>query len=209
MPVNQDGEEVNQDGTPITDEQKETSDWTQVIELNQKSTVKPYDINILATNTIPTNIPYLEVFRTDELYFKDYESLFSSTSEPVTGGADGSINTGSSDETSGGDASSQTSSSNGGSSSSSSNSKHKNKGKTSSSSGKVRTNKLKSEITNLVKKYYKKSANVTTITNRYMNCRTDKVFIASVTMLHYKHLKSTQNLHSLNEAIYNAKHKYS
>ena len=270
MPVNQDGVEVNEDGTPITDEQKETSDWTQVIELNNKTSVKPYSVDVMVTNTVPHNIPFLEVYRTDQLYYKDYESPFSSSSE--MGGSELG------EDTSMG-ASADGTSTNGGSSSSSSNGgtalwtdivtivnnhievssgkknqyvsrlvkadnnwtaiakivnghrikgnanqntvisailkakKNKSSSKTttnkSDSSGKTRTTKLQKEITALVKRYYKSSANVKTITQRYMECKTNKIFIASVTGRHTKHLKSTQNVKSLNNAIYNAKHKYS
>ena len=198
MPVNQDGVEVNPDGTQVTDEQRETSDWSQVIELHQKSNVKPYDISILATNTVPINIPYLEVYRTDELYYKDYESPFSSTSEQVTDG----INSGDDTETTDGtgtDTSSQTSS--GGS-------KVNDKGKQSSSSGKVKTQNIKSEILRIVKIYYKSSANYNAITNRYMLCKNDKKFIAGVTALHQKHLKKKDTAPSVVRAILNAKKKY-
>ena len=61
MPINQEGVEVNEDGTPITDEQKETSDWTQVIELNNKTSVKPYSVDVMVTNKVPHNIPFLDV----------------------------------------------------------------------------------------------------------------------------------------------------
>lgn len=94
MPINSDGEEVNIDGSPVTEEQNETSDWTQVIALNQNSNVKPLSIDVLAPNTVPQNIPYLEVYRTDELYAKDYVSPFmtppsSSTSGDSSNNVDG------------------------------------------------------------------------------------------------------------------------
>lgn len=271
MPVNQDGVEVNADGTPVTDEQKETSDWTQVIELNNKTSVKPYSVNAMVTNTVPHNIPFLEVYRTDELYYKEYESPFSSASDSMSGselGEDTSMST-TADGTGG-----TSSSSSGGSSGTalwteivtivnnhievSSGKKNQyvsrlvkananwtaiakivnghhikgnanqntvisailkaktrrysNSSGTSSSksdsSGKARTTKLQKQITTIIKRYYKSSANVKTITQRYMECKTNKVFIASVTGIHSKHLKSTQNVKSLNNAIYNAKHKY-
>ena len=272
MPINQDGVEVNEDGTPITDEQKETSDWTQVIELNNKTSVKPYSVDVMVTNKVPHNIPFLEVYRTDQLYYKEYESPFSSASDSMMGSELG-------EDTSMGASSDGTGADSGGSSSSSSNGgtalwtdivtivnnhievssgkknqyvsrlvkadnnwtaiakivnghrikgnanqntvisailkakKNKSQNKTTTnkgdSSGKARTTKLQKQITTIVKRYYKSSANVKTITQRYMECKTNKVFIASVTGRHTKHLKSTQNVKSLNNAIYNAKHKYS
>ena len=104
MPVNQDGEEVNEDGSPITDEQKETHDWTEVIQLKDKSTVKPYSIEELATTSVPHNVPYLEVYRTNEVMYREYKSPYLSdisgegSSDDSTGSGDDS--TGSGDEAS-------------------------------------------------------------------------------------------------------------
>ena len=88
MVVNQDGEEVNSDGTPITPEQEETHDFTEVIELHNRAKVKPYSIEELATSSVPQNIPYLEVFRTDELFYEEYSSPFLSSVSTDDGGSD-------------------------------------------------------------------------------------------------------------------------
>lgn len=271
MPVNQDGVEVNADGTPVTDEQKETSDWTQVIELNNKTSVKPYSVNAMVTNTVPHNIPFLEVYRTDELYYKEYESPFSSVSDSMSGselGEDTSMGTTTNDT--GG----TSSSSSGGSSGTalwteivtivnnhievSSGKKnqyvsrlvkananwtaiakivngHRIKGNAnqntvisailkaktrrysnssgsssskSDSSGKVRSKKLNQELRNIVKRYFKKSANVTTLVNRYMSAKTSKESIGAVTNRSSVHLKSSVYPSTVNNAVYNVKHRY-
>lgn len=98
MPINQDGVEVNSDGSEITPEQQETRNWTQVVELETNNIVKPLDMDVLAPKSVPHNIPYLEVYRTDELYAKDYVSPFmtppSNTTEGNSdeGGVNGSEN---------------------------------------------------------------------------------------------------------------------
>lgn len=76
---------------------QETSDWTQVNDLTSKSLVKPYDIETLATSKIPHNIPYLEVYRTDELYYQSYVSPYLSVGDGTssTSGGDGSTGDGS------------------------------------------------------------------------------------------------------------------
>ncbi len=76
---------------------QETSDWTDVDKL-EKNHATPYSIEKLATNKVPHNIPYLEVYRTDELYYQPYTSPFlssgvdgtTSVGEDGTVGADGS-----------------------------------------------------------------------------------------------------------------------
>ena len=273
MPVNQDGVEVNEDGTPITDEQKETSDWTQVIELNNKTSVKPYSVNAMVTNTVPHNIPFLEVYRTDELYYKEYESPFSSASDSMSGselGEDTSVGNG----TDGTGTDSGSSSSSGGSNGSAlwteivtivnnhievssgkknqyvsrlvkananwtaiakivnghrikgnanqntvisailkaktrkySNSSGSNSSK-GDSSGKVRSKKLNQELRNIVKRYFKKTANVTTLVNRYMSAKTSRDSIGAVTNRSSVHLKNSVSPSTVNSAVYNAKHRY-
>ena len=89
MPVNQDGEEVNPDGTPITEEQQETHDFTEVIELHNKTKVKPYSIEELATSSVPHTIPYLEVYRTNEVMYREYKSPYLSDISGEGGGDDG------------------------------------------------------------------------------------------------------------------------
>lgn len=271
MPVNQDGVEVNADGTPVTDEQKETSDWTQVIELNNKTSVKPYSVNAMVTNTVPHNIPFLEVYRTDELYYKEYESPFSSASDSMSGselGEDTSMGTatdgtgGTSSSSSGGDGGTalwteivtivnnhiEVSSGkknqyvsrlvkananwtaiakivNGHRIKGNANQntvisailkaktrRYSNSSGTSSSksdsSGKVRSKKLNQELRNIVKRYFKKSANVTTLVNRYMSVKTSKESIGAVTNRSSVHLKSSVSPSTVNSAVYNAKHRY-
>ena len=260
MVVNQDGEEVNSDGTPITDEQKETHDWTEVIELHNKSKLKPYSIDELATKSVPHTIPYLEVFRTDELFYEEYTSPFSSDISTDGGSSDGS---GSDDSSSsGGDGTSVRDSIativknhitvsqgkedqyidrlvnadtnwsaiakivNG----------HKIFGKgtqnsviqaildakrsassSSPSSGGVSPNhstlknnkRLSNELKRIVKKYYKKGANHTTLVNRYMNCKTNRESIGSVTNHSSVWLKVSISPSTVNDAVYRVKHKYS
>ena len=62
-------------------------DWAQVRKLKNGAKVKPYDIEVLATSKVPQNIPYLEVYRTDELYYVPYKSPYLSV------GVDGSVST--------------------------------------------------------------------------------------------------------------------
>ena len=256
MVVNKDGEEVNEDGTPITPEQQETHDFTEVIELHNKSKVKPYSIDELATNTVPHNIPYLEVYRTDELYYKEYESPFASDVSVCDGSSDSSGD-GSSDSggtvlwtelanivnnhitvSSGkkdqyiqrlrdadtnwtaiakivnghkifGNATQDTvirailkakknasQSGGGGSSSPQYSSKTKNK-------------KLSEEIRTIVKRNFTKKVNVNTMVERYMNCKTNKSSISSVTNHSSVWLKASVSPSSVNDAIYKVKHKYS
>ena len=89
MPVNKDGEEVNEDGSQITDEQKETHDWTDVITLRDNTKVKPYSIEELATSSVPHTIPYLEVYRTNEVMYRPYKSPYL-TEISTNGGSDDS-----------------------------------------------------------------------------------------------------------------------
>lgn len=266
MPVNQDGVEVNQDGSEITPEQQETSDWTQVVDLHNKSLAKPYSVDTMVTSSVPHNVPFLEVYRTDELYYKEYESPFSS----VTDGATGSDLSEMGGDTGTGDGTGDDSSSSGGDSvwtdvativnnhiDVSSGKKnqyinrlvkanvnwtaiakivngHKIKGNAnqntvinailkakkkkfsnqsgsssgSDSSGKARTQKLKKELRSIINRNFKKSANVTTLVNRYMNAKTSKESIGAVTNRSSVHLKSSVSPSSVNNAVYNAKHKY-
>lgn len=262
MPVNANGEEVNQDGSEITPEQQETSDWTQVVALNQKTKVKPLDISVLAPNVIPHNIPYLEVFRTDELYAKDYVSPFMTPPSSTTGD----------NSESGGESGSDSSSSSDSGSLKSeitsivenhitvSNSKkeqyvnrlvnantnwtniakivngHKIKGNATQDtvirailkakqkanigsnsnlnhdtphSSKTKNTKLSTELHNILKNHYKKTSNFTTLINRYMGCKTNKLAIAIVTGKSSNNLKKGTDVSSLNNAILRVKRKYS
>lgn len=188
MPVNEEGEDVNEDGTPITPEQTETSDWTQVVKLSENSKVTPYTIDELCTNQVPHNIPYFEVFRTDELYYEEYSS-------PYLSGSASSVDT-SDDDTDSPDAKS----------SSSSSSSLEEVGVTHNT--KMKNTKLKSEIESIVKSHFKKGANHKTLVDRYMSCKTNKKAIWAVTNRSKKWLKGNAHSH-LNDSIYNCKRKYS
>lgn len=89
MPTNDEGKLVNEDGTPITQEQQETYDWDEVIKLHSSSNLKPYSMEELATTSVPHNIPYLEVYMTDELYYKEYKSPYLSQISAGEGGSSG------------------------------------------------------------------------------------------------------------------------
>lgn len=259
MPVNQDGEDVNPDGSPITPEQQETHDWTEVIELHNKSKVKPYSINELATNSVPTNIPYLEVYRTDELFYEEYKSPF--LTEISTDGGSGDSSSGGSDS---GDGSSGSGASlwtelanivnnhitvssgkkdqyiqrlrdadnnwtaiakivnghkifgnatqdtvirailnakknNGGS----------NNGVSTNYSPKNKNSKIKKELKTIIKNNFKKQVNVSTLVSRYMNCKTNREAIGSVTNRSSVWLKPSVSPSTVNDAVYRVKHKYS
>lgn len=77
---------------------KETSDWTDIDKL-EKSKATPYSVEKLATSKVPHNIPYLEVYRTDELYYQPYTSPF------LSSGVDGTTSAGGDDGTVGADGS--------------------------------------------------------------------------------------------------------
>lgn len=198
MPVNSDGETVDENGESIDPKDLETANWVDVATLNLKNEVKPYSVELLAPTSIPTNIPYFEAYRTDELYYKEYKSSFLSdtgnTSTDSTDTDSSSTTTGGTDDT-------------GSSSTGSSSSKYSAKAGATYSS-KTKNSKLKTEISNVVKRYYKSSANYNTIINRYIKCKTNLISIAVVTSYSNKWLYNKSNASSLNKAIYNAKHKY-
>lgn len=269
MPINQDGEEVNPDGTPITEEQQETHDFTEVIELHNKTKVKPYSIEELATSSVPHNIPYLEVYRTDELFYEEYKSPFLSdisVGDGSSDGGDGSSDGGDGSGDSGGtvlwtelanivnahitvssgmknqyiqrlrdadtnwtaiakivnghkifgnatqdtviraimnakkNASSSSSSGSGGSSGSS--------GYAPSYSSKNKNKLLSNSIEIVVRNNFKKTANVKTLVKRYLNCKTNRESIGSVTNRSSVHLKASVKPSTVNDAIYKLKHKY-
>lgn len=259
MVVNSEGEEVNTDGSPITPEQQETHDWTEVIELHNKTKVKPLSIDVLATNTVPQNIPYLEVYRTDELYYQEYKSPYSSDISVTDGSGDSSGDSGSSDSSDGSGSSLWTELANivNNHITVSSGKKdqyiqrlrdadntwtaiakivngHKifgnatqdtvirailnaKKNSSSGSSGvssakhssKTKNDKLSKELKTIVKNNFKKNVNVTTMVNRYMGCKTNKDSIKSVTNHSSVWLKESVKPSTVNNAVYNAKHKYS
>ena len=254
MPTNSEGEEVNQDGSPITDEQKETHDWTDVITLRDKSKVKPYSIEELATTSVPHTIPYLEVYRTNEVMYRPYKSPYL-TEISTDGSSDGS----SSSEDSGDGGGSSSSSvwtalskilsdyypaskdkngwiqklrdansdwtsiakvvnQMGGDSKKQNNvisavlNAKKNSSTSSNSprySSKNKNAKLKNELMSVVKNNFKKKANYNTLVNRYMEAKTNKDSISSVTNHSSVWLKSSVSPSTVNNAVYNIKHKYS
>lgn len=175
-------------------EQEETSDWTDVIELHNKSKLKPYSIEELATSSITHTIPYLEVYRTDELWYEEYES-------PFLGGSGDSTGT-SSDESGDGTGSSSGDSGSGGSNGGN------NGNNTPTYSSKSKNGRLKSELKSLVNNYYKKGANHNTLITRYMDCKNNMVIIAGVTAWSNKWLKSGVNVKQLNTSVYKLKLKY-
>ena len=192
MPVNQDGEEVNEDGSPITDEQKETHDWTDVITLHNNSKVKPYSIEELATSSVPHTIPYLEVYRTNEVMYRPYKSPY--LTEISTSDSGDSENSASDDSASTDESQSTQSSSSSNAPQYSTKSKNK---------------RLSNELKIIVKNNFKKEANHKTLINRYMSCKTNKEAIGSVTNHSSVWLKSSVSPSSVNTAVYNVKHKYS
>lgn len=201
MVVNSEGVEVNQDGSEITPEDKETSDWTQVLELSQKDNVKPLDIEVLAPSSVPHNIPYFEVYRTDELYAKDYISPFMTLPSDSTSGDD---------ENDGGESNSDNgdNGNNGGSSSSNNGSSSSSNNYDTPHSSKTKNQKLHDEILNVVKNNYK-DGDFSKITNLYITAKTSKTHIAGVTVLCKRHLKDGNTGTSLTNSIYKIKRKYS
>lgn len=191
MPTNEEGVEVNDDGSEITPEQLETSDWTNVLKLMDKDNVKPLDMETLAPTSIPHNIPYLEVYRTDEVYFKDYESSFLSNSgnttlEPIEGESVTDANATMEN-------SARITASNVGDS---------------VKSSKTKNSKMAKEILSVVENNYKKSAYFDTLVERYMTARANKLSINAVTERSYKHLKDSSSVSSLDDAILRIKKKY-
>lgn len=275
MPVNSDGETVDRNGEAIDPKDLETANWLDVEALKLNDNVKPLKIETLAPTCVPINIPYFEAYRTDELYYKEYESPFlSSTSDSTgTGGdssGDGDSSGGdSSDDGSGGslwtalativdnhievsagkknqyiqrlrgadtnwtaiakivndhkikgnatqntvirailNAKKNNKDSNSGGGSSSGKSSSKKGGVKGKYSSKTKNAKLQKELLIVVKRYFKKEANHTTLVNRYMASKTNKVNIAIVSSVSSKWLKNKNNIGSLNKAILNVKKKY-
>lgn len=206
MPVNEEGVEVNEDGTPVTPEQRETYDWDTVLKLHSKSNdVKPYSIDELATNKVPHNIPYLEILRTDELYYEEYKSPFlseidvGSGSSSESGDAESEDNGTEGTEESGGDASSSASKFSTRAGAQISNSpKH---------STKTKNAKLNNALKSIVKSNFKSKTD--TITKFYMQCKTNKISIGVVTTTYAVYLKNQKNAKNVTNAVYNAKHRYS
>ncbi len=196
MPVNQDGVEVNEDGSPITPEQLETSNWDDVIKLEDSSKAKALDIEVLAPSSVPHNIPYLEVYRTDEVYFKDYESPFLSNSgnttfeEPTVAlGTDSSENMNDKANVVSHNVANEVS-----------------KGETHSS--KTKNSNLASELEAILKRHYKSTANFKVLVQRYTNAKTNKLSISVVNGRSANNLKKGTDIKSMTNAILRVKKKY-
>lgn len=196
MPVNDDGVEVNEDGTPITPEQLETSNWENVMKLEDSSKAKALDMEVLAPTCVPHNIPYLEIFRTDELYFKNYESPFLSNSgntsfeEPTqalgtdsTGTANDKANVVSHNVAN-----------------------ELSKGETHSS--KTKNSNLASELESILRNHYKSTANFKVLVQRYINAKTNKLSISVVNGRSSNNLKKGTDIKSMTNAILRVKKKY-
>ena len=176
----------NDDSSNTPTEQQETSDWTEVLKLNEKSDVEPLSVKVLAPNVVPHNIPYLEVYRTDELYAKDYVSPFMtppSTSTTTDGGG-------------------SESSGDGGGSSSQSNMHD------SPHSSKNKNKNLSRDLENILRNHYKKTTNFPVLIKRYLNCKTNKASIEAVHKRSFKNLKPGTDMASLTSAILKVKRKY-
>lgn len=200
MPTNEDGVEVNEDGSEITPEQLETSDWTSVLKLMEKDNVKSLDMETLAPTSVPHNIPYLEVYRTDEVYFKEYQSPFLSnsgnttlepTTEEITTDANATA------ENSGKITASNVGDKMGAKG-----------GGNNVKSSKTKNSKLSDEILSIVKKNYKSTANYKTLVNRYMSANATKNSISAVTKRSSIHLEASVNPSTVNSAILDVKKKY-
>ena len=122
-------ENTTSDGTgkDITDELKDADE------------VKIYTIEELVPSSVPITVPYLEIYRTNELEYIPYMSPYNvgvgASSSDDSGSSDSGSEDGSSDESSS-DSSGSSSSSSGGSSSSSSGGSSSGRSSSSSSSGK-------------------------------------------------------------------------
>lgn len=94
MPDNEEEEqteEENESETGVAPAEVETEDWTDVITLSNQSQVTMYSREEMAPTSVPFNIPYLEVYRTDELYYQPYTSPFlSSVTNATTEDGEGS-----------------------------------------------------------------------------------------------------------------------
>ena len=200
MPVNEEGVEVNEDGSEITPEQLETSDWTNVLKLQDKANATALSIEVLAPSTVPHNIPYLEVYRTDEVFFKEYTSPFLSNSgnttfeEPTESLGTDSL----SEESQAGDVLARNVGNqvNNGSS----------KGETHSS--KTKTQKLASELESVLRKHYKSGTNFKVLVQRYTNAKKNKLSIGAVTVRSANNLKKGTNVKTLTNSVLRIKQKY-
>ena len=157
------------------------------------NTVKPYTIEELTAKGVPQTIPYLEVYRTDEVFYRPYTSPY--LAGVSTTGTDNTTDSSSEDtEESSGSSTNDNSTSN---------------GIAPKYSSKNKNTKLKSEIKTIVKNNFKEKANQDTLVKNYMNSKTTKEAIGSVTNHSSVWLKDEVSPSSVNDAIYRIKHKYS
>lgn len=166
-------------------ESENTFDWTDVIKLHKDSLEKPYSIDKLATSEVTHVIPYLEVYRTDEVLFRPYISPYLTTSNNV-------------EET---DEESSSSSDEGSSDSSDIDLNPP-------QSILKKNEKLSNELKKIVKKYFRKEVNVTTMVARYMDCDANKESISTVTKHSSVWLKLETTPSTLNNEVLDAKKKY-
>lgn len=141
----------------------------------------------------PITIPYMEAYRTDELYYKDYESplnsMSSGNSNDTLDGSDANDVTGSTNSSSSGDLSGvpKTTSSN------------KNK---SSNTGSQTSSALGSKLTKAVQTYFKSNANHKTLVSRYKSAGKNLGKVSNVTKKSRKWLKQGYNDSTVSLAIY-------
>ncbi|MBP5422956.1 MAG: hypothetical protein J6Y78_11000 [Paludibacteraceae bacterium] len=185
--------------TQTQKQSKNTFDWTDVLKLYEDSIEKPYSIDKLATSEVTHVIPYLEVYRTDEVLFRPYISPYLSTSN----------NTSDSGEDSDSSSEDSDSSSDGSSTEESSNNTNTNSNTTPAHSSLKKNEKLSKELEKVVKKFFKKSVNVSTMVKRYMECDTNKWSILSITNHSKVWLINGLEPLVVTEAVYVVKRKYS
>ena len=190
MPVNDEGVEVNEDGTPVTPEQMETANWAPVQELHNKSKLRPYSMEEMATTSVPHNIPYLEIYRSDELYYQEYKSSFLSN-EGNTALETPSAEEEAKDKSDDGKA------------------KEEKAPTDPKYTSKTKNTQLNNELKGMIVSKFKNTANYDTLVSRYMDCNNDKKCIDAVTNRSKKHLKDGVSVSDVGEPILKIKEKYS
>lgn len=202
MPVNKDGVEVNDDGSEITPEQLETSDWTNVLKLEDNVNAKALSIEVLAPSTVPHTIPYLEVYRTDEAFFKEYVSpLLSNTGNTTFEEPTEALGTDalSEEEQSGQITARNVGSNVSGGGNSSNRETH---------SSKTKTQKLATELESVLRNYYKSSTNFKVLVQRYINAKSNRLSISVVNGRSANNLKKGTDVKAMTNSILRIKHKY-
>ena len=142
----------------------------------------------------PILIPYMEVYRTDEMSYVDYESPMNKANSSSTSSSSNENTTTTTD----GDAENSD-----GTSASSSSSSSKSK---SSSSSKTTTNtkgqKLYTALATEIPKYFKSGVNVNTLVNRYRNCGGKLFCVYKITVKSKVWLKSGYKPEKVANIIY-------